>query len=394
MYNFFNNFLLVNVAAKNFYSFLVKYPTPININLLYNFGLLSGFFLGVQILSGFFLTMFYTPHIDYAFDSVEHIMRDVNYGWFVRYMHSNGASFFFLVVYIHMLRGLYYGSYQHPRTLVWFSGVIIYILMMGTAFLGYVLPWGQMSYWAATVITNFVTVIPFIGKDLVYWIWGGYSINNATLNRFYSLHFILPFVILVLVVYHIYVLHKMGSSNPLGIRAYKLNKIPFYPYFIVKDLLGVLVILIPFSYILFFYPDLLGHSDNYIKANPLVTPPHIVPEWYFLPFYGILRSISDKTYGIIIMFISLICLFLLPYLDKSETLLKFNSKHRKDFWFFIFNFIFLGYLGSQTPTFPIIEVGLVCTHFHLLYIFFYIPVNSISDKVSKFTFSSKPPILR
>jgi ubiquinol-cytochrome c reductase cytochrome b subunit len=384
MYNFFNNILLVNVVAKNFYSFLVKYPTPININLLYNFGALSGFFLVVQILSGFFLTMFYTPHIDYAFDSVQHIMRDVNYGWFLRYMHANGASFFFLVVYVHMIRGLYYGSYQHPRSLVWFSGVIIYLLMIVTAFLGYVLPWGQMSYWAATVITNLVTIVPFVGKDLVYWIWGGYSINNATLNRFYSFHFLLPFVILVLVIYHLYILHKMGSSNPLGIRATKLNKIPFYPYFIVKDLLGILVVLIPFCFLLFFYPDLLGHSDNYIRANPLVTPSHIVPEWYFLPVYGILRSISDKTYGILVTVVALLCFFLFPYLDKSENLLKFEARDRRNFWFFIFNFIFLGFLGSQTPTFPVIELGLICTHYHLFYVFLDLPIRSVETYALKY----------
>lgn len=366
-----SNVIFTSVFYKNFYSFLVKYPTPVNFNIFWNFGFLAGIFLAIQILSGFFLTMFYTPHIDYAFDSIEHIMRDVNYGWFIRYMHSNGASFFFLVVYIHMLRGLYYNSYQHPRMLVWFSGVLIYILMMGTAFLGYVLPWGQMSYWAATVITNFVTVIPFVGKDLVYWIWGGFSINNATLNRFYSLHFILPFVILVIVVYHIYILHKMGSSNPLGIRSLKLNKIPFYPYYIVKDMLGLVLLLIPFCYILFFFPDSLGHSDNYVRANPLVTPAHIVPEWYFLPLYGILRSISDKTYGIIVMFVSLICFFFLPFLNKKIVLDKYDSGKRKYFWVFVFNFIFLGYLGSQTPDFPVIELGLLCTHIHLLYVFYY-----------------------
>lgn len=382
MYPFVSNLLLVNFAYSKLYSYLVKYPTPSNISVFWNFGFLSAFFLGVQIITGFVLTMFYTPHVDYAFDSIQHVMRDVNYGWLIRYLHSNGASLFFAVVYIHILRGLYYGSYSHPRTVVWFTGVIIYILMMGTAFLGYVLPWGQMSYWAATVITNFVTVIPVVGKDLLYWIWGGYSINNATLNRFYSLHFILPFVIAVLSLYHLYILHQTGSSNPLGIKAKRLEKIPFYPYFVIKDLLGLLVVLIPYSLLVFFYPEMLGHSDNYIKANPLVTPPHIVPEWYFLPLYGILRSILDKTYGLVVMFVSMLCLFTLPYLDKSYIKNKtYKPLQRKLFWFFLLNFLYLGYLGSQTPTYPIIEIGLVCAHFHLLYFFLLVPVLSLVDRV-------------
>jgi ubiquinol-cytochrome c reductase cytochrome b subunit len=382
MYRWVSNILLVDFGYSKLYSYLVKYPTPANINVFYNFGSLAGLFLTIQIITGFFLTMFYTPHVDYAFDSIQHVMRDVNYGWLVRYFHSNGASLFFVVVYVHILRSLYYGTYSHPRTLVWFSGVIIYILMMGTAFLGYVLPWGQMSYWAATVITNFLTVIPIVGKDIVYWVWGGYSINNATLNRFYSLHFILPFVIMVLAVYHLYTLHKTGSSNPLGIRAKRLEKIPFYPYFIVKDLLGVLLVLIPYSLLVFFYPELLGHSDNYIKANPLVTPSHIVPEWYFLPLYGILRSILDKTYGIIIMFVSMLALLVLPYVDKSYVRNKnYRPFQRKLFWFFVLNFLYLGYLGSQTPSYPIIEIGLACAHFHLFYFFLFMPVLSLVDRM-------------
>lgn len=371
-----NNILFVNFVSKALYSYLIKYPTPMNINYLWNFGFMSAIFLVIQIVSGLFLTFFFTPHVDLAFFSVEHIMRDVNYGWLIRYVHANGASFFFFLVYIHILKGIYYGSYYFPRTLVWFTGVIIYILMMGTAFLGYVLPWGQMSYWAATVITNFVTVIPVVGKDIVYWVWGGYSINNATLNRFFSLHHLLPFVIALLSAYHIYQLHKSGSSNELGIRSHYLNKISFYPYFLVKDFFGLFIILFVFSIFVFFFPEAFNHSDNYIKANPLVTPAHIVPEWYFLPLYGILRSILNKTYGIIIMFVSLLVLFALPFVDKSLIKNKtFKPFNRTLFWFFSFNFLFLGYLGSQAPVYPYIEFGVICSHFHLLYFFLLIPLS-------------------
>lgn len=381
MYKKLSNILFLNFASSKTYSYLIHYPTPVNFNYLYNFGSLAGLFLVIQIVSGFILTMFYTPHVDYAFDSVEHLMRDVSYGWLIRYIHANGASFFFIVVYIHILRGLYYGSYNTPRLLVWMSGVLIYILMVGTAFLGYVLPWGQMSYWAATVITNLLTVIPYVGKDIVYWVWGGYSINNATLNRFFSLHYILPFVIAVISAYHIYILHKSGSSNPLGIRSTKLDKVPFYPYFTLKDVFGIFVILIPFCYVVFYNPEMFNHADNYIRANPLVTPPHIVPEWYVLPLYGILRSILDKTYGIIIMGISMICLFFLPYIDKSYIKGKaFKPIHRIVFWMFVFNFIYLGFLGSQTPTYPYVEMGLICSHLHLFYFFFFIPLTVIFER--------------
>ena len=383
------NLFLVNAINKLIYSYLVKYPTPININYLWNFGFMSAIFLIIQILSGLFLTFFFTPHVDLAFFSIEHIMRDVNYGWLIRYVHANGASFFFFLVYIHILKGIYYGSYYFPRTLVWFTGSIIYILMMGTAFLGHVLPWGQMSYWAATVITNFVTVIPVVGKDIVYWIWGGYSINNATLNRFFSLHYLLPFVIAVLSIYHIYQLHKSGSSNELGIKSHYLNKISFYPYFITKDFFGLFIILFFFFIFVFFYPEAFNHSDNYIKANPLVTPAHIVPEWYFLPLYGILRSILNKTYGIIIMFVSLLVLFLLPFIDKSIIKNKtFKPFSRFLFWFFAFNFLFLGYLGSQTPVYPYIELGLTCSHFHLFYFFLFIPISVFFETFFFFGFFS------
>jgi ubiquinol-cytochrome c reductase cytochrome b subunit len=385
MFTRISNFIFLDFVGSKLYSYLIKYPTPINLNYMWGFGSMAGLFLVIQILSGFFLTMFYVPHIDYAFNSIEHIMRDVNYGWLIRYIHSNGASFFFFVIYLHILKGLYYGSYQYPRHIVWFSGIIIYILMMGTAFLGYVLPWGQMSYWAATVTTNMVTVIPYFGKDIVYWVWGGYAINNATLARFFSLHYILPFVIAVLAVYHILQLHKMGSGNELGIKVNVYNKISFFPYFIIKDLFGISLLLILYSFFLFFLPEKLGHSDNYIMANPLVTPSHIVPEWYFLPFYGILRSILDKTYGIIIMFASMLILFFLPVLDKSLIRTKtFKVAHRILFWVFVFNFAFLGYLGGQAPVSPYIELGVIGSHIHLLYFVLFLPTMSLFDSLIKF----------
>jgi ubiquinol-cytochrome c reductase cytochrome b subunit len=375
-----NNLFLMDAIGPQIYSYIIKYPTPLNLNYAWNFGSMAGIFLVIQIISGFLLTFFYTPHVEYAFDSVEHIMRDVPGGWFIRYSHSNGASFFFLVVYFHILKGMYYGSYQYPRQFVWFSGVIIYILMMGTAFLGYVLPWGQMSYRAATVITNIVTVVPFVGKELVYWVWGGSSINNATLARFFSLHYFLPFIIAVLAVYHLISLHQMGSGNELGVQTKPWNKIAFKPYYIIKDVFGVGIILIFYTNFIFYFPELLSHSDNYIKANPLVTPSHIVPEWYFLPFYGISRSILDKTYGIIIMFISMIGLFFLPVVDKNLNRSKsFKFSNRIFFWFFISNFIFLGYLGSQAPISPYIELGVISGHLHLFYFFIYLPVNTLFE---------------
>lgn len=387
MFNKLSNILFADFAVRKFYSYLIYYPSPMNLNYFWNFGFMSGIFLGIQFVTGIFLSMFYTPEVDHAFASVQHIMRDINYGWLIRYMHSNGASFFFIMVYLHILKGIYYGSYQKPRMLVWFTGVIIYVLMMGTAFLGHVLPWGQMSYWAATVITNFLTVIPYFGKDIVYWVWGGYSINNSTLNRFFSLHYLLPFIIAVLAIHHIFQLHKAGSSNPLGVRSSKLDKVNFYPFFLVKDLFGLFICFIFFSIFVFFFPESLGHSDNYINANPLVTPAHIVPEWYFLPMYGILRSISSKTYGIILMFLSIIILFFLPFLDR-ELIKNKNYKpfNRIMFWIFVFNFLFLGYLGGQLPVTPYIELGLICSHIHILYFLSFLSVSSI---YSNFYFRKK-----
>src|SRR6202795_1194327 len=276
------------------YSSFVAYPTPRNLNYWWTFGGILTFMLGVQIVTGIVLAMHYTPHVDYAFNSVEGIMRDVDYGWLLRYLHANGASFFFLAVYTHMARGMYYGSYKEPREVLWILGVILFLLMVATGFMGYVLPWGQMSFWAATVITNLFSAIPGVGDPIVTWLWGGFAVGNPTLNRFYSLHYLLPFVIVGVVVLHLVALHQHGSNNPLGIdRKGPQDSIPFHPYYTIKDLFGLCVFLIVYAAFVFFYPNMLGDPANYIPANPLQTPAEIVPEWYFLPFYAILRSVPN-----------------------------------------------------------------------------------------------------
>lgn len=367
---------------------LVDYPTPININYFWNFGILSAFFLGLQIVTGVFLAMHYVPSVDQAFNSVEHIMRDVDYGWLLRYFHSNGASFFFIVVYIHILRGLYYGSYVYPTHRVWYIGVTIYIVMMATAFLGYVLPWGQMSLWGATVITNFFSVIPFIGKDIVLWIWGGFSVNNATLNRFFSLHYLLPFVIVALAIVHLAALHEHGSKNPLGLKTISdgVDKITFHPYFWVKDIFGIFIIIFIFCIVVFFNPNLLGHHDNYTLANPMVTPPHIVPEWYLLPFYAILRSIPSKSGGIIAMVIGFISLYILPLVSplRSSSSI-FRPFYRIIFWMFLANFIILGWIGSQPVEPPFYGIGQISTFFHFILFFFLIPFINFLEEFLKYS---------
>jgi quinol-cytochrome oxidoreductase complex cytochrome b subunit len=299
----------------NLKNHIVTYPTPYNITYFWSFGFLAGFVLFNQILTGLFLAMYYMNTTDNAFDSVEFIMRNVNYGWFIRYLHSNGASIFFIILYLHIGKALYYKSYMYPRQNIWYSGMIIFILVMGTSFLGYVLPWGQMSFWGATVITSLVTVIPFIGENLVNWIWGGYSVGNPTLMRFFVIHYLLPFIILAFVMIHLILLHIPGSSNPLNFDK-KNEKIKFFPSFYFKDFFSLILLLIFFIYIVCYMPNLFNHADNYIKANPMSTPSHIVPEWYFLPFYAVLRAISDKSIGIILFGISLGIFFLLPILNK------------------------------------------------------------------------------
>nr|YP_009445897.1 apocytochrome b [Betaphycus gelatinus]ATX68838.1 apocytochrome b [Betaphycus gelatinus] len=356
-----------------FNNHLIDYPTPINIHYAWNFGFLSSMCLIIQILTGIFLAMHYTPHVDLAFASVEHIMRDVNYGWLLRYIHANGASMFFIVVYIHIFRGLYFGSYAKPRHWVWVLGVIILLLMIITAFIGYVLPWGQMSLWGATVITNLVSAIPLIGDSIVVWLWGGFSVDNATLNRFFSLHYLLPFIIIAVSLIHIAVLHQGGSGNPLGIDS-SVDKINFYPYFIVKDFLGLTVFIIFFSFFIYFAPNILGHPDNYIEANPMVTPAHIVPEWYFLPFYAILRSIPHKLGGVIAMISAIIILALLPWMHSTEVRSsRFRPIYKYLYWTLITCCLILGWIGGMPVEDPYILIGQLASLYYFLYFLILLP---------------------
>uniref|UniRef100_UPI0031F3FAF1 cytochrome b n=1 Tax=Zygnema cf. cylindricum TaxID=3142258 RepID=UPI0031F3FAF1 len=336
---------------------LIDYPTPSNLSYWWNFGSLAGICLIIQILTGVFLAMHYTPHVDLAFLSVEHIMRDVTGGWLLRYMHANGASMFFIVVYLHIFRGLYYASYTSPRELVWCLGVVLLLLMIVTAFIGYVLPWGQMSFWGATVITSLASAIPVVGDSIVTWLWGGFSVDNATLNRFFSLHYLLPFLIAGVSILHLAALHQYGSNNPLGINA-SVDKIAFYPYFYVKDLVGWVAFAIFFSIFVFYAPNLLGHPDNYIPANPMSTPAHIVPEWYFLPVYAILRSIPNKLGGVLAIALVFVCLFALPFLNTSYVRSSsFRPIHKKLFWLFVADCLLLGWIGSQPVEAPYVTIG-------------------------------------
>jgi ubiquinol-cytochrome c reductase cytochrome b subunit len=323
--------------------------------------------------------MHYTPHIDLAFSSVEHIMRDVNNGWFIRYAHANGASMFFIVVYSHIFRGLYYGSYMHPRQLLWCSGVIIFILMMGTAFMGYVLPWGQMSFWGATVITNLATAIPVVGQPIVDWLWGGFTVNNATLNRFFSLHFLFPFLIAGLSLLHLALLHKYESNNPLGIDT-SVDKVSFYPYFIVKDVFAFFIFTLVFSIFVFYFPNTMGHPDNYIPANPLVTPAHIVPEWYFLPFYAILRSIPDKLGGVAAMGGALIVLFLIPFTNLSEIRsTTFRPLFKIFYWLLVVDFLILGWIGQKPVKTTFVIAGQIATLYYFIFFIILIPITGIIE---------------
>merc|ERR1712127_565531 len=372
-----NKNYLVSILDKH----VIHYPTPINLNYAWSFGSLAGISLIVQILSGIFLAMHYTPHIDLAFSSVEHIMRDVKNGWFIRYVHANGASMFFIVVYCHIFRGLYYGSYMHPRQLLWCSGVVIFILMMATAFMGYVLPWGQMSFWGATVITSLITAVPLVGKSIVEWLWGGFTINNATLNRFYSLHFLLPFVIAGLSLVHLALLHKDGSNNPLGIDS-AVDKVPFYPYFVLKDVFALSIYFFVFGLLVYYFPNLLGHPDNYIPADPLHTPAHIVPEWYFLPFYAILRSIPNKLGGVVAMFGSLLILFLIPFINTSEVRsTTFRPLFKIFYWLLVADFLILGWVGQKPVTDQYVFTGQVATVFYFAFFLVLLPLIGVIEKV-------------
>ena len=361
---------------------LVDHPTPRNLNYWWNFGSLAGITLVIMIVSGLLLSMHYVAHVDLAFDSVEHIMRDVNYGWLLRYIHSVGSSMFFLIVYIHISRGLYYGSYKSPREVLWWLGIIIFFLMIITAFLGYTLPWGQMSFWGATVITNLFSAIPLIGDNIVTWLWGGFSIDNPTLNRFYSLHFLIPFIIVGVVFLHIVALHKFGSNNPTGIDlTLKQEKIPFHPYYTVKDFFGYGVFFIIFGIFVFFLPNLLGHPENYIPADPFVTPEHIIPEWYFLPFYAILRAIPFKLLGVLAMLGSILILFVLPWLDTCKVRsCRFRPIYKQFYWIFIFNFIVLGWVGSKVPEGHYLIISRICTAYYFTHFLIILPILGMFEK--------------
>jgi ubiquinol-cytochrome c reductase cytochrome b subunit len=340
---------------------LIDYPTPSNLSYWWNFGSLAGICLVLQILTGVFLAMHYTPHVDLAFLSVEHIMRDVTGGWLLRYMHANGASMFFIVVYLHLFRGIYYGSYTSPRELVWCLGVVLLLLMIITAFIGYVLPWGQMSFWGATVITSLASAIPVVGDSIVTWLWGGFSVDNATLNRFFSLHYLLPFLIAGVTILHLAALHQYGSNNPLGVNA-TVEKISFYPYFYVKDLVGWIAFAIFFSVFVFYAPNVLGHPDNYIPANPMSTPAHIVPEWYFLPVYAILRSIPNKLGGVLAIALVFACLFALPFLNTSYVRSSsFRPIQSKFVSLLVADCFLLGWIGSQPVEPPYVMIGQIAS---------------------------------
>jgi ubiquinol-cytochrome c reductase cytochrome b/c1 subunit len=373
-----------------------SFPTPKNFNYFWNFGALATINLLVMIATGIFLAMNYTPNTSMAFDSVERIMRDVNYGWLLRYIHMNGASMFFIVVYIHMFRGMYYGSYKKPRELLWIIGVVILLLMMATAFMGYVLPWGQMSYWGATVITNLFSAIPLVGDSIVTLLWGGFSVDNPTLNRFFSLHYLLPFVIVGVVFLHVAALHVTGSNNPLGIDVKSpQDTLPFHPYYTIKDSVGMCVFFIVFAILVFFAPNWLGHADNYIPANPLVTPPEIVPEWYFLPFYAILRSVPDKLGGVTLMFSSIAVLFVLPWLDTSKVRsARFRPIYRQLMYVLVVVLVLLGMVGGHPPAGIWVIIGRVCTAWYFLHFLVLLPLLGKIEKTLPLPESISQPVLR
>jgi ubiquinol-cytochrome c reductase cytochrome b/c1 subunit len=352
------------------------FPTPRNFNYFWNFGALAMVNLVIMIVTGIVLAMHYTPHVTMAFDSVERIMRDVNFGWMIRYIHANGASMFFIVVYIHIWRGMYYGSFKAPRELLWMLGVVIFLLMMATAFMGYVLPWGQMSFWGATVITNLFSAIPLVGETIVTYLWGGFSVDNPTLNRFFSLHYLLPFVIVGVVFLHIAALHITGSNNPLGIEPKgPQDTLPFHPYYTIKDSVGIVVYLMVFAVLVFFAPNYLGHADNYIPANPMVTPTHIVPEWYFLPYYAILRAVPDKLGGVALMGGSIMLLFVLPWLDTSKVRsMRFRPFSRILFLLWTINFFVLMWCGGKPAEQPYVLISQIATMIYFAYFLVALPL--------------------
>lgn len=365
---------------------LVDYPTPVNINYNWSFGALSGIFVVVQLITGILLAVHYTSFVEVAFENIEHIMRNVNNGWLIRYMHANSASFFFICLYAHVFRSLFYKSYFSPRNLIWNSGVIILVLSILVAFIGYVLPWGQMSYWGATVITNLVTAVPYIGNKLVLWIWGGFTVQGSTIIRFYNFHYLFAIILVVLLVVHLSLLHEVGSSSPVGINNVK-EKIKFYRYFYLKDLFILLIFFCLFFFITFYYPNVLGHSDNYIKANSLVTPTHIVPEWYFLPFYAILRSIDNKLFGVIAMLLSILILLFLPFCASYIKNLNYVAGVDYNIFFILFSIsiISLWFVGSLPAEYPYTFYGKVLTVVYFsLFIFNYLYVHLYNLFVKNF----------
>jgi len=358
-----------------------KYLTPRNLNYFWNFGFLALLSLALMIISGLFLSMHYTAHVDHAFDSVERIMRDVNYGWLMRYFHANGASFFFIVVYVHVFRGLYYGSYKAPREVIWWVGLLILFAMMAAAFLGYVLPWGQMSFWAATVITNLFSALPWVGESITSLLWGGFSVDNPTLNRFYALHFLIPFVICALVALHFWALHIPGSGNPTGVEPAPGEKIPFHPYYTAKDTFTIGLFMLALLAVVFWAPNMLGHPLNYVKADPLVTPPHIVPEWYFLPYYAILRAVPDKLLGVLAMFGSIFILFILPWLDTSRVRsAMFRPVFRVFFWIFVADCVLLTWCGAQLAEGWPLLLSRIATFWYFVHLLVVLPVVGWLEK--------------
>jgi ubiquinol-cytochrome c reductase cytochrome b subunit len=372
-------------VARTMHDQFVDFPTPRNLNYLWTFGGILMFCLGVQILTGIVLAMHYQPSAAEAFNSVEHIRRNVNYGWLIRNIHAVGASMFFVAVYIHIFRGLYYGSYKAPREVLWILGVFILLAMMATAFMGYSLVWGQMSFWAVTVITNLFSsldsIIPGIGTGIVQWLWGGYSVTSVTLNRFFSLHYLLPFVIAGLVGLHIWALHVAGQNNPTGLDVKsKADTLPMTPYAISKDLFALFVFLLLYAWFVFFLPDYLGDAVNYVEANPLVTPPHIVPEWYFLPFYAILRAIPSKLGGVIAMFAAIVVLIFIPWLDTSRVRsTKYRPIYRWFFWLFLITCLALGYLGSKPAEGVYVFWARVFTAYYFIHFLIVMPIVGLIE---------------
>nr|CAI5371515.1 COB.CDS.1 [Saccharomyces cerevisiae]CAI6380631.1 COB.CDS.1 [Saccharomyces cerevisiae] len=370
-----------NVYLSLVNSYTIDSPQPSSINYWWNMGSLLGLCLVIQIVTGIFMAMHYSSNIELAFSSVEHIMRDVHNGYILRYLHANGASFFFMVMFMHMAKGLYYGSYRSPRVTLWNVGVIIFILTIATAFLGYCCVYGQMSHWGATVITNLFSAIPFVGNDIVSWLWGGFSVSNPTIQRFFALHYLVPFIIAAMVIMHLMALHIHGSSNPLGITG-NLDRIPMHSYFIFKDLVTVFLFMLILALFVFYSPNTLGHPDNYIPGNPLVTPASIVPEWYLLPFYAILRSIPDKLLGVITMFAAILVLLVLPFTDRSVVRGNTFKVLSKFFFFiFVFNFVLLGQIGACHVEVPYVLMGQIATFIYFAYFLIIVPVISTIENV-------------